>query len=232
MNRAVLTRSLAVVSTASALAVVLPSAAFAAGSAPFSGQSSGAVASSQLATSTLTGTAATAATTTGETTAAVNSAGHIVPAVPGFPGNQNKATAVGTATPVRVVAVVPPLGRLRANPGSVQSTAPGSAAGTRTILGVTATAGPAHATVAVGRASTASTASTANPDGSNPAARGDVTLTNTTSAITPPALGAAAAALRVPVASSHSSSSQSGGVVRAQNTTSLSRSTAGWRSPR
>ena len=224
MNRAVLTRSLAVVSTASALAVVLPSAAFAAGSTPFSGQSSGAVASSQLATSTLAGTAATAAATIGESTAAVNSAGHIVPAVPGFPGNQNRATAVGTATPVRVVAVAPLLGTVRSNPGSVESTAPGPAAGTRTILGVTATAGPAHATVAVGRASTASTA---NPNGSNPAARGDVTLTNTTSAITPPAPGVAAAALRVPVSSSHSSSSQSGGVVRAQNTTSASRSTAG-----
>ncbi len=226
MNRAALSRSLAVVSTASALAVVLPSAAFAAGSpAPFSGQSSGAVTSSQTTTATLAGTPVTARTTTGESTAAVNSAGHIVPAVPGFPGNQNKATAVGTATPVRVVAVAPPLGTVRSNPGSVESTAPGPAAGTRTILGVTATAGPARATVAVGRASTSSTA---NPDGSNPAAAGDVTLTNTTtSAITPPLAGGAAAAVSVPVASSHSSSSQSAGVVRARNTTSASRSTAG-----
>ncbi len=53
-----------------------------------------------------------------------------------------------------------------------------------------------------------------------------MTLTKTTT-ITPPLAGGAAAAVSVPVASSHSSSSQSAGVVRARNTTSASRSTAG-----
>ncbi len=217
MNRVVLSRSLAVVSAASALAVVLPSAAFAS-PAPFSGQANGSVTSSQL--STTAGT--TAASTVGESTAAVNSAGGIVPKVAGLPGNQNHATAVGTATPVRVVA--PPLG-LRANPGSVESTAPGSAAGSRTLVGVTAAAGGAHATVAVGRASTAGTA---HPDGSNPAARGDVTLTNTTGSLTlPPVAGPGAVTTSVPVSSSHSATSQTGGVVQAQNTTSATSSAAG-----
>jgi hypothetical protein len=89
--------------------------------ADYSGAASGTVADVQLPGPNGTGPIDA---TFGESTGAVNSQGNIIPDVPSSPEDEAKDVAVGTASPLR--AEFP---GQRADPGSVQSSAPADAGG-------------------------------------------------------------------------------------------------------
>jgi hypothetical protein len=103
--------------------------------------------------------------TFGESTGAVNSQGNIIPDVTSTPENETEDVAVGTASPLRVTM---PDGR--ADPGSVQSSAPADAGGSLD------SAGPPRPT---GIAAThAQTQSQAAPDGSTARTDNSTTITD------------------------------------------------------
>ncbi len=103
------------------------------------------------------GTPAASQVTVGESTGAVNGSGGIIPDSPGSAEDESQDTAVGTASPLRVDG---PAG-IEANPGSVQSSAPGDAGGSDSV----ANADVDGSSVGVGQADTQSSA---DDDGDNP----------------------------------------------------------------
>ena len=146
--------------TALALLALLVSAvmpwASAAQTGDYSGSASGTVADVQLPGP---GGAPPVHSVFAESTGAVNSEAQIIPDVPATEADESQDFAVGTASPVRAE-----FGGQRHNPGSVQSSAPDSAAGSFDVVGPDPDSAfsTGHAETSSEAAPDASTASTDN----------------------------------------------------------------------
>lgn len=146
--------------TALALLALLVSAvmpwASAAQTGDYSGSASGTVADVQLPGP---GGAPPVHSVFAESTGAVNSEAQIIPDVPATEADESQDFAVGTASPVRAE-----FGGQRHNPGSVQSSAPDSAAGSFDVVGPDPDSAfsTGHAETSSEAAADASTASTDN----------------------------------------------------------------------
>jgi hypothetical protein len=137
------------------LSAVMPWAS-AAQTGDYSGSASGTVAEVQLPGP---GGGPTVHSSFAESTGAVNSEAQIIPDVPATAADESQDFAVGTASPVRAE-----FGGQRHNPGSVQSSAPDSAAGSADVVGPDPDSAfsTGHAETSSEAAPDASTASTNN----------------------------------------------------------------------